>query len=168
MSMRDVRLRLGLQVAMVAAAACAALALAPGARADTSSTAATETHSDLAGGAEIYANICQGCHMPGGQGAIGAGFYPKLAGDPTLVSWQYAAIVVLGGKHGMPPFGLPANQVAELTTTHLSDEQIADVVNYVRTSFGNKFKDKATAAAVAQLPHPGHAADVTTGTAPRK
>ncbi len=106
-------------------------------------------------GAQVYAHICQGCHMPQGQGAIGAGHYPKLAGDPALVSWQYVALTVLNGKHGMPPFGLPADQVTETRTVHLSDPQIADVVNFVRGNFGNHYKSTVTAAQVATLPHPG-------------
>jgi mono/diheme cytochrome c family protein len=109
-------------------------------------------------GAEIYAHICQGCHMPQGQGAVGAGHYPKLAGDPALVSWQYVALTVLHGKDGMPAFGLPADQVLETRTVHLSDSQIADVVNYVRGNFGNHYKAAVTAAQVATLPHPGSAA----------
>jgi mono/diheme cytochrome c family protein len=106
-------------------------------------------------GAEIYTHICQGCHMPEGQGAIGAGHYPKLAGDPALLTWQYVAVTVLNGRNGMPPFGLPADQVEETRTVHLSDAQIADVVNYVRSHFGNSYKDKVTASQVAALPHPG-------------
>jgi len=106
-------------------------------------------------GAEIYAHICQGCHMPQGEGAIGAGHYPKLAGDKTLVSRDYVALTVLNGKDGMPPFGLPADQVMETRTVHLSDAQIADVVNYVRGNFGNHHTDKITARDVAALPHPG-------------
>jgi mono/diheme cytochrome c family protein len=106
-------------------------------------------------GAEIYGHICQGCHMPEGQGAVGAGHYPKLAGDPALVAWQYVALTVLNGKNGMPPFGLPADQVMETRTVHLSDAQIADVVNYVRSNFGNHRKDTVTAKQVAALPHPG-------------
>jgi mono/diheme cytochrome c family protein len=38
---------------------------------------------------------------------------------------------------------------------YLSDQQIADVVNYVRGHFGNKYKDKVTASQIAGLPHPG-------------
>jgi mono/diheme cytochrome c family protein len=106
-------------------------------------------------GEEIYSHICQGCHMPQGQGAIGAGYYPKLAGDSSLVSWQYVALIVLRGKDGMPPFGLPADQVQETRTVHLSDAQIADVVNYLRSHFGNAYKDKVTATQIATLPHPG-------------
>lgn len=109
---------------------------------------------DRATGADVYSHICQGCHMPQGQGAVGAGFYPKLAGDPTLKSWQYAVVTVLNGRNGMPPFGLPADQVQQTRTVHLSDAQIADTVNYIRSHFGNNYKDKVTAAQVAALPHP--------------
>jgi len=109
------------------------------------------------GGPEIYSRICQGCHMPDGGGAVGAGHYPKLAGDKALVSWQYVALTVLNGKNGMPPFGLPEDQVMETRAVHLSDAQIADVVNYVRSHFGNRYKDKASAEQVAALPHPGTA-----------
>ena len=54
------------------------------------------------GGEDIYTHICQGCHMPQGQGASGAGHYPKLAGDPALISWEFVAVTVLGGRNGMP------------------------------------------------------------------
>lgn len=107
-----------------------------------------------ASGAVIYSHICQGCHMPDGQGAVGAGFYPRLAGDKALASWQYAALIVLHGRNAMPPFGLPTAQVQETRTVHLSDAQIAGVVNYIRTHFGNHYGTAATAAEVAALPHP--------------
>jgi mono/diheme cytochrome c family protein len=106
------------------------------------------------GGAEIYSHICQGCHMPAGEGAVGAGHYPKLAGDAALTSWQFAALVVLSGRNGMPPFGLPASQVQETRTVHLSDEQIAEVVNYIRSHFGNTYPEHVVASQVASLPHP--------------
>jgi mono/diheme cytochrome c family protein len=105
-------------------------------------------------GAEIYDHICLGCHMPGGQGAVGAGSYPKLAANKKLVSWEYVALTVLNGRNGMPPFGLPADQVMETRAAHLSDAQIADVVNYVRSHFDNKYMADVTAKQVAALPHP--------------
>jgi len=40
----------------------------------------------FASGAQIYAQVCQGCHMPGGTGANGAGQYPAFAGNPNLAS----------------------------------------------------------------------------------
>ena len=109
-------------------------------------------------GEDIYSHICQGCHMPQGQGASGAGHYPKLAGDPALVSWQFVALTVLGGRNGMPPFGLPPGGEPDRFAVQLNDVQIAAVVNYVRTHFGNHYKEKVTAAEVAQLPHPSPSA----------
>jgi len=108
-----------------------------------------------AGGADIYSHICQGCHMAQGQGAVGAGHYPNLAGNSALVSWQYVALTVLNGKKGMPAFGLPGDPpIFPFGAVRLSDAQVADVVNYVRSHFGNTYKDRVTAGQVAKLPHP--------------
>jgi mono/diheme cytochrome c family protein len=135
----------------------AALVLAVGlgvaAHADDSGAITRAATDSAAGGARTYAHICQGCHMPEGQGAVGAGHYPKLAGNTALVSWQYVALTVLNGKNGMPAFGAAADQ-SFFGSPHLSDAQVADVVNYVRSHFGNHWKDKATSAQVAALPHP--------------
>lgn len=81
-------------------------------------------------GASLYGAICQGCHMPDGRGAIGAGAYPALAGDKNLASAGYPAYLVMYGQKAMPGFG-----------GFLDDAQIAAVVNYVRTHFGNDYKD---------------------------
>ena len=88
-------------------------------------------HSD---GATIYRAVCQGCHMPDAQGAKGAGEYPALAADARLASPEFPAARVLTGWLGMPRFG-----------DMLSDAQIAEVVNYVRTNFGNHYVDRLTA-----------------------
>jgi len=124
-----------------------------GVRADDSSFTDTDDVGPL-NGEQIYQHICQGCHMPGGQGAVGAGYYPKLAGDKKLVSWEYAAITVLNGRNGMPPFALPAAAAKETRAVRLSDAQVADVVNYVRSHFDNKYRATVTARQVQALPHP--------------
>jgi mono/diheme cytochrome c family protein len=105
-------------------------------------------------GEQIYTHICQGCHMPDGQGAVGAGAYPKLAADKKFVSWTFVAVTVLDGRNGMPPFGFPAGRGTDSGPAHLSDAQIADVVNYVRGHFGNAYKAEVTPEQVAALPHP--------------
>jgi mono/diheme cytochrome c family protein len=105
-------------------------------------------------GEQIYAHICQGCHMPGGQGAVGAGSYPKLAADKNFASWRFVALTVLDGRNGMPPFGYPTGHRMDSGPAHLSDAQIADVVNYVRSHFGNEYKAEVTAAQISSLPHP--------------
>jgi mono/diheme cytochrome c family protein len=86
-------------------------------------------------GEGLYADLCQGCHMPGGVGSVGAGRYPALAGDPNLASSGYALTLVIRGQKGMPPFG-----------AFLTDAQVAGVVNFVRSHFGNNFTDEVTAA----------------------
>jgi mono/diheme cytochrome c family protein len=135
------------------AAAVSLAAWSTGSYADNSGVAAT-TGIGEASGQEIYGRICQGCHMPNAQGAIGAGRYPKLGGDPALVSWQYAALRVLNGKGAMPGFGRLAAPMEFPAPVHLSDAQIADVVNYVRSHFGNRYKPDVKPEQIAALPHP--------------
>jgi mono/diheme cytochrome c family protein len=81
-------------------------------------------------GEALYADICQGCHMPEGVGAVGAGTYPALARNPKLATTGYPLFLVIRGRKGMPPFG-----------KLLTDQQVAAVVNYIRTHFGNDFPD---------------------------
>jgi mono/diheme cytochrome c family protein len=88
-------------------------------------------------GEELYKGICQGCHMPDAKGAVGAGAYPALAGDIRLAAAIYPINVVVNGQRAMPSFG-----------PDLSDQQIANVINYVRTHFGNHYRDAVTPTAV--------------------
>jgi mono/diheme cytochrome c family protein len=81
-------------------------------------------------GEAIYRQVCQGCHMADAKGAEGAGRYPALAANPRLAANTYPVQVVLQGRHGMPAFG-----------PFFDDAQVAGVVNYVRTHFGNTFSD---------------------------
>jgi mono/diheme cytochrome c family protein len=139
---------------MVVAAAVAALASA-GSYADSAGgKAAADSAQPDRSGAEVYAHICQGCHQPQAQGAVGAGRIPALAGDRTLVTWEATAVTVLLGRHAMPAFGKPVDPTFVFGEVHISDAEIAAVVNFVRSHFGNQFQDKATAAKVAALPHP--------------
>jgi len=134
-------------------ALCAAASA--GVYADDAAFTSTEGVGPL-NGQQIFERICSGCHMSAGQGAVGAGFYPKLAGDKKLVSWEYAAITVLNGRNGMPAFGLPAEEAQQTRAVQLSDAQVADVVNYVRSHFDNKYKPSVTTKQVKALPHPAH------------
>lgn len=101
-------------------------------------------------GAEIYATICQGCHMPDGRGATGAGSYPALAGNPRLASAGYMAMVILHGQRNMPAFGSQTQQFF-FAPTFLHAQEVANVINHVRTHFGNRYTDPISAADVAAL-----------------
>jgi len=114
----------------------------------------TRTSIKGANGEAIFQHICQGCHMPDARGATGAGTYPALADNPKLASAPYMAAVILFGRHDMPSFAAkPITQHSFFADTKLSDEQIAEVINYVRTHFGNDYRDSITVAQVAAM-HP--------------
>jgi mono/diheme cytochrome c family protein len=69
--------------------------------------------------------------------------YPALAGNAKLASAAYPVLTVLNGRHGMPPLGV-----------YLSDAQVAEVVNFVRTHFDNHYTDAVTPGDVAKLRPP--------------
>ena len=85
-------------------------------------------------GKRLFETICQGCHMPDAKGAKGAGMYPALAGNPKLIAPAYPEYIVLNGLRGMPNIG-----------KFLTDAQVAAVVNYVITHFGNASSAQTTA-----------------------
>jgi mono/diheme cytochrome c family protein len=106
---------------------------------------------DTTDGQKIYQDICQGCHMSTAAGAIGAGHYPALAQDPTLASRQYMAITLLMGRRNMPAFGAKHAIGFGGPPATLTEEQIAAVINYVRSHFGNHYTDLISAAEVRAL-----------------
>jgi len=81
-------------------------------------------------GEELFTHVCQGCHMPDAAGATGAGTYPSLVANKNLETSGYAVALVVNGRRGMPAFGAMMN-----------DGQVAAVVNYLRTHFGNNYQD---------------------------
>jgi len=90
-------------------------------------------------GEELYNNVCRGCHMSDAGGATGADSYPSLAANSNLESSGYPITLVVHGRRAMPPFG-----------GMMSDAQVAAVVNYVRTHFGNNYRDMVTAQDVSE------------------
>lgn len=113
----------------------AALATAPAAAQPRPGDAAPPTALT---GAAVYENVCQACHLANAKGAVGAGRIAALANNPNLKYPEYPIAVVTGGKGAMPWF-----------RGQLTDQQIADVITYVRTHYGNNYKAPVTAAQVA-------------------
>jgi mono/diheme cytochrome c family protein len=93
-------------------------------------------------GEELYNNVCRTCHMMDAKGAAGAGTYPSLAANPNLEAPGYPLTMVIHGRRAMPPF-------ADM----MNDAQIAAVVNYLRTHFGNNYTDMVTAQDVSDARH---------------
>jgi mono/diheme cytochrome c family protein len=121
------------------------------ARADSAASSDNTALPALTDGRQIYEHTCQGCHMSDAKGAVGAGKYPALAGDPALASRQFMAITLINGRRNMPAFGAKHAVGFGGTPASLSSAQIAAVVNYVRMNFGNHFKDAITPAEVTTL-----------------
>ncbi|MEO7208085.1 MAG: cytochrome c [Steroidobacteraceae bacterium] len=146
----------GKQPAIAAVVLCIGIALGiAGISALPETTARADAADSVAlnamDGRQIYEHICQGCHMADGTGAVGAGHYPALAKDPILASRQYMALTLLMGRRNMPAFG--ANHAIGFggPPVTLNEAQMAAVINYVRTNFGNHYADSITAAEIAAL-----------------
>jgi mono/diheme cytochrome c family protein len=102
-----------------------------------SASASPADGSDVRAGAQTYLADCADCHAAAGTGH--ASSFPALAGNPVVNTSDPASlihIVLAGGAEVhtrdassslvMPPFG-----------KSLSDAEIADLLTYVRSSWGN-------------------------------
>lgn len=89
-------------------------------------------------GQQVFETVCQACHLPGGVGDPAT--YPPLAGNPRLEDGRYPAYVVLNGLKAMPAFA-----------AMLQDQEVANVVNYVRANFGNNYQKPITEQEVRDL-----------------
>jgi len=113
---------------------------------DQPSTPQTETASAaklpperLAAGKSVYENACSSCHQSNGKGI--AGSVPALAkNDSVTASEPYN--VVMAMLQGFKPQGTWGAMGS--FAKDLSDDQIADVTNYVRTAWGNDALPNAT------------------------
>jgi len=97
-------------------------------------------------GAALYLDNCGGCHQALGRGIPGV--FPPLAGNGVVVAADPGNILKVvdggiaarGGYIPMPSF-----------KDQLTDEQVADIANYIRTSWGNGAQPNVTPAMVAKM-----------------
>ncbi|WP_295441069.1 c-type cytochrome [uncultured Thiodictyon sp.] len=97
-------------------------------------------------GAALFMDHCSACHQSGGRGIPGV--FPPLAGNGAVIARDPGNILqailrgipMQNGYIAMPAF-----------VDQLSDRQIAEVANYVRTSWSNGALPNATPADVARL-----------------
>lgn len=86
---------------------------------------ATQAGAQTLDGKALFAKNCAACHQASGLGIPGA--FPALKGDPFVQGDAGAVIsTVLKGRAGMPTFA-----------ASLDDEQLALVLSYIRSSWGN-------------------------------
>ena len=108
-----------------------------------SSTAAAAAPAADAGaqeseGERVYGSVCVTCHQPNGEGLQGA--FPPLAGSAVAVGDADVPIqIVLHGLTGeMTRGGNTYNGMMTPWASSLSDSEVASVLTYVRSSFGNE------------------------------
>jgi len=126
-------------------------------------TLSTEQQNSLDRGGVIYSEVCYACHGSDGRGtptpgaAAGVTLAPSLSGSPRVAGHtEYAIKTVMHGLTG-PVDGKSYPQVMVAMGSN-KDQWIADVVSYVRNSFGN----------TGTFATPQYVARVRTATADRK
>ena len=87
-------------------------------------------------GKEVYNAQCITCHMEKGEGIDGV--FPPLAKSDYLMADKNRSIkqILEGASGEMTVNGKTYN--GEMPAIDLSDEQVSDVLNYVRNTWGNK------------------------------
>jgi len=99
---------------------------------------ASQTFEILARGARLYRDRCSDCHQKNGKGLPPA--YPPLAGNRaiTMLSSINPIRMVLNGGYPPSTAGNPRPYGMQPFGPTMSDADVADVVSYIRNSWGNK------------------------------
>ena len=116
-----------------------------------SSTADQLAGSDFSDpGAMIYYQNCIYCH--GVEGAGRGPYMPPLAGNPVLMDPDPSSLIniTLNGSLRLVSDGLPEAYDMPAYRLMLDDQQIADVVSFIRNGWGN-VASKVTAESVATI-----------------
>ncbi|AJQ98610.1 Gluconate 2-dehydrogenase, membrane-bound, cytochrome c [Enterobacteriaceae bacterium bta3-1] len=89
-------------------------------------------------GAALYVDNCAACHRTDGSGYTR--FFPELRGNSVVMTDDATSLihVVLTGNTLPGVQGAPSSITMPAFGWRLNDQQVADVVNFIRTSWGNK------------------------------
>jgi len=100
-------------------------------------------------GKEVYSDLCVTCHLPTGKGIPGT--YPPLDGSNWLTEKREESI--RGVKYGMQgPIEVNGEKYDNIMTPMgLSDQEVADAMNYVMNSWSNDINDMVTEEEVAGI-----------------
>lgn len=103
----------------------------------SASAAAANNPASASDGGAVYVANCSSCHQTNGQGVPGA--FPPLAGNPTISGNPIAVIAIV--KNGLDGRVIVNGQTYSGIMPRwrgvLSDEQIASVITYIRSSWKN-------------------------------
>jgi len=95
---------------------------------------------NAAKGESLFTANCAACHQPTGEGIPGA--FPPLKGNAAVASADPTLHIhtVLHGAHGVTIGGVAYGSVMPPFAGQLSDADVADIINYERSSWGNQAK----------------------------
>ena len=98
----------------------------------------SELSKSMARGKEVYTELCITCHLADGKGMEGA-FPPLAKSDYLLKNPEKAIHAIKYGQEGeITVNGETYNNI--MPAPGLSDQEVADVMNYILNSWGNKGK----------------------------
>ncbi len=105
--------------------------------------------SSINRGKAIYTDFCMTCHLPNGEGV--ANVYPPLAKSDYLMKNREASIrgIKYGQQGEIIVNGKKYNSV--MAALGLSDDEVADVMNYITNSWGNKNTKMITESEVSKI-----------------
>ena len=92
--------------------------------------------ASIARGKDVYVTYCMSCHMEQGEGIESV--YPPLAKSDYLMADKKRSInqILYGASGEIKVNGIMYN--SEMAAVDISDQEVSDLLNYVRNSFGNK------------------------------
>ena len=102
-----------------------------------SAAAVVQNGAEASDGGKVYQTNCASCHQASGHGLVGA--FPALAGNPVVVGDPKTVIHVLkfGLSGPLSIGGHKYNGMMPAWAQQLSDADIASVITYIRSSWGN-------------------------------
>jgi alcohol dehydrogenase (quinone), cytochrome c subunit len=104
---------------------------------DDAATQALQSGNPQQPGAAIYAGACSACHGTDGKGQ--PPFMPPLAGNPVVLDADPSSLInlVLNGAQPIVVKGVPDAYRMPQFRIQLNDEEIAQVLSFVREAWGN-------------------------------
>lgn len=92
-------------------------------------------NNSIQDGKKVYDTYCVSCHMENGMGVEGA--FPSLVKTGNLSDKNRLVKIILQGMRG--PIKINSSSFdGEMAGIEMTDKEVADVINYIRNTWGNK------------------------------